>query len=166
MIPDQLRAALRDLHWSQRGLAEILRCDDRLVRRWITGELTVPPDVAGWLQDLADLHSALPPPAAWRRRGTSRKAVGEDVMPTEPTIEVANVSWDWQPGGRVTARGEISVARGGAGLPPITLSFQIPMEPVPTRAVMTDPGTWVLGRLRQALRSPRPTGAGPAPVRP
>jgi len=30
MTPDRLRECLALLHWSQRGLAEILYCDDRL----------------------------------------------------------------------------------------------------------------------------------------
>jgi hypothetical protein len=159
MSPDQLRDALGALRWSQRGLAEILECDDRLVRRWIGGEMTVPPDVAEWLLELSNLHTSLPPPAAWRRRATGRKAAGVDTMPVEPTIEVSSVSWDWQPGGKVTARGTVAISRGGSALPPITLHFEIPAE-TPPRNALADPRNWVLTRLRQAFRPSRAAKSG------
>lgn len=77
-------------------------------------------------------------------------------MPVDQTIELASVSWDWQPGGNVVAKGTMTVARGATELPPITLHFEIPLSNAPPRAVLTDPQKWVVGRLRQALFSPRP----------
>ncbi len=68
MSPNRLREALSLLRWSQRGLAEALGCDDRLVRRWASGDATVPPDVATWLADLAEAHARRPAPEGWRRR--------------------------------------------------------------------------------------------------
>lgn len=68
MSPDRLRDVLSLLRWSQRGLAEALTCDDRLVRRWASGDATVPPDVIEWLERLAAAHAALPAPTGWRRR--------------------------------------------------------------------------------------------------
>jgi hypothetical protein len=159
MTPDELRNALGALRWSQRGLAEILGCDDRLVRRWVGGEAAVPPDVADWLQDLAELHASLPPPAAWRRRSSGNTVAGVDTMPVDRTTEVSSVSWDWQPGGKVTAKGFLTIARADSEQP-ITLHFEIPTETVPRKA-LADPSNWVLSHLRRALRSTKPPGSGP-----
>jgi hypothetical protein len=60
MTPDRLRECLALLHWSQRGLAEILFCDDRLVRRWAQGSEPIPQSIAGWLERLADTAEAMP----------------------------------------------------------------------------------------------------------
>ncbi|TGE01665.1 hypothetical protein EU555_03025 [Methylobacterium nonmethylotrophicum] len=68
MSLDRLREVLALLRWSQRGLADALECDDRLVRRWASGDGSVPPEVAAWLEALADAHERNPPPAGWRRR--------------------------------------------------------------------------------------------------
>lgn len=68
MSPDRLREVLALLRWSQRGLADALGCDDRLVRRWASGDGSVPPDVATWLEALAAAHERHPPPEGWRRR--------------------------------------------------------------------------------------------------
>lgn len=68
MTPDRLRDVLALLRWSQRGLSDALECDDRLVRRWASGDASVPPDVAVWLEALAAAHERLPAPGGWRRR--------------------------------------------------------------------------------------------------
>ena len=68
LSPSGLREALAALHWSQRGLAEALGCDDRLVRRWASGDAAIPGDVAAWLSALAGIHQDNPPPQAWRSR--------------------------------------------------------------------------------------------------
>lgn len=68
MTADRLRACLALLRWSQRGLAEALECDDRLVRRWASGDAEIPVSVAAWIETLAQSHAAAPPPKAWRRR--------------------------------------------------------------------------------------------------
>ena len=68
MTPDRLREVLRLLNWSGRGLASVLECDERLIRRWTAGTFAVPPGVADWLEALALAHQANPPPADWRRR--------------------------------------------------------------------------------------------------
>jgi transcriptional regulator with XRE-family HTH domain len=59
---DRLRAALASLHWTQRGLAAILRRDERQVRRWLAGTYEPPRDVLEWLEMLAQVHAANPPP--------------------------------------------------------------------------------------------------------
>lgn len=71
MTPDRLRECLALLRWSQRGFAEALSCDDRLVRRWASGDATIPPDVAAWLEALAAAHAAHPAPSGWRRRSAA-----------------------------------------------------------------------------------------------
>jgi ribosome-binding protein aMBF1 (putative translation factor) len=58
----RLRAALAELHWSGRGLAAILRRDERMVRRWAAGTYQPPEDVLTWLEALASFHAAHPPP--------------------------------------------------------------------------------------------------------
>ena len=50
MSADRFRECLSMLHWSQRGLAEILYCDDRLVRRWAQGSEPVPESIARGIQ--------------------------------------------------------------------------------------------------------------------
>ena len=68
MSPSDLREALALLRWSQRGLAEALGCDDRIVRRWASGDAMIPADVVLWVSSLAKAHQANPPPQAWRTR--------------------------------------------------------------------------------------------------
>lgn len=63
-----LREALALLRWSQRGLAGALGCDDRIVRRWASGDAAMPAEVTLWLSSLAKVHQANPPPQAWRTR--------------------------------------------------------------------------------------------------
>jgi ribosome-binding protein aMBF1 (putative translation factor) len=80
VTPDAFRAALDTIGWSQRGLADRLSCDDRMVRRWASGELTVPPSIARWLARLARCHAANPAPDDWRRRS------GLALLPYAPTV--------------------------------------------------------------------------------
>lgn len=68
MTGDRLIEALVALRWTQRGLASLLECDDRLVRRWAAGEADIPASVAAWLEALAQCHEAAPPPQGWKRR--------------------------------------------------------------------------------------------------
>ncbi len=70
MTPDRFRECLTLLRWSQRGLADALQCDDRLVRRWAAGDADVPPEVAAWLDALGKALEALPAPTAWRTRAS------------------------------------------------------------------------------------------------
>lgn len=66
MTPDRFREVLALLHWSQRGLADILHRDERQVRRWASGQYPIPDPVADWLQRLARAHERNPPPADWK----------------------------------------------------------------------------------------------------
>lgn len=62
MSPDQFRAALASLRWSQRGLADVLGADERQVRRWAAGA-TIPPAVAAWITKAAAWMDRNPPPS-------------------------------------------------------------------------------------------------------
>lgn len=71
----RLRSALASLRWTQRGLAAILRHDERRVRRWLAGETEPPTEVLEWLERLAAFHDADPPPGRFdggreAKRGT------------------------------------------------------------------------------------------------
>lgn len=77
---ERLRECLARMGWSQRGLAEMLGCDDRLVRRWASGETLVPWEVGSWLEALAKFHERNPVPTLWRRRAVSDKAEVIDTM--------------------------------------------------------------------------------------
>jgi plasmid maintenance system antidote protein VapI len=68
MTPSRLRDILALLCWSQRGLAGVLGCDERLVRRMATGAADIPAPIAAWLETLAAVHEANPPPSEWRSR--------------------------------------------------------------------------------------------------
>ena len=69
MTPFEFRASLGCLRWSQRGLADALGCDDRLVRRWAAGQVAIPAAVAIWLDQAARWHVMHPPPRGWQSRG-------------------------------------------------------------------------------------------------
>ena len=68
MPPEELVKCLDALGWSMRWLAASLDADDRLVRRWVSADRTVPNAVAEWLRSLVAAHGDLPPPVGWRRR--------------------------------------------------------------------------------------------------
>lgn len=62
MTSSNLTECLRALRWSQRGLASLLRKDERAIRRWVDGSQAIPSDVLAWLRRLAEFHIANPPP--------------------------------------------------------------------------------------------------------
>ena len=68
MTPTRLREILDALHWSQRDLANLLDCNERLVRRWAAGQAIVPPPVAVWAETRLADHRRNPPPVEWRAR--------------------------------------------------------------------------------------------------
>jgi len=63
MTPDRLRECLTALHWSQRGLGDILGVQERQVRRWATGEYDMPAQIAAWIERAAEWHEANPAPS-------------------------------------------------------------------------------------------------------
>jgi hypothetical protein len=64
MTPTRFRECLDALSWSQRGVADLLRVNERQVRRWATGQYLIPDKVAAWLDTLASFHAANPAPMA------------------------------------------------------------------------------------------------------
>jgi hypothetical protein len=70
MTPTRYRECLGFLGLSQRGLAPILQCSDRLTRSWATGREIIPSEVADWLEAwvaIRLMHPDPPPPESWRR---------------------------------------------------------------------------------------------------
>ena len=67
MTPTRLRECLQLLHWSQRGLADVLSYSEGTVRGWARGARQVPPEVAAWLERLAAAHAENPLPDGWNR---------------------------------------------------------------------------------------------------
>jgi hypothetical protein len=63
MTADRFRECLAALHWTQRGLAEIIGVNEREVRRWAGSQNQIPPNIAAWLDRLARCHEVNPPPA-------------------------------------------------------------------------------------------------------
>lgn len=62
MDADELSHCLAVLRWSQRGLADGLKCDERRVRRWCTRQCVIPQHVANAVRKLAAYHRANPLP--------------------------------------------------------------------------------------------------------
>jgi hypothetical protein len=70
MTPERYRECLDAIRLSQRGLAPLLGCSDRLPREWAHGRSSIPPKVAVWLEQCATLRHEFPdppPPTNWRR---------------------------------------------------------------------------------------------------
>jgi len=70
MTPARYRECLAFLDLSQRGLAPILGCSDRLTRAWATGRSLVPIGIAEWLEEWVAIRQAHPdplPPEDWHR---------------------------------------------------------------------------------------------------
>ena len=59
MTPQRCRECRGRLGLSLQGMADVLVTDNRLVRRWESGQRPVPPEVAAWLEAAA----AVPLPA-------------------------------------------------------------------------------------------------------
>jgi hypothetical protein len=71
MTPTRYRECLAALGLSQRGLAPLLRCSDRLPRSWATGREPIPQVISDWLEAWVAnklAHPDPPPPEGWRRQ--------------------------------------------------------------------------------------------------
>jgi ribosome-binding protein aMBF1 (putative translation factor) len=72
MTPDRFRDCLQTLRWRPFTLAAALSCDERMVRNWASGRMTIPERVAKWLEALARHAERHPAPDDWRvHRGYS-----------------------------------------------------------------------------------------------
>jgi hypothetical protein len=68
VTPTHYRECLDIVGQSQRRLADLLGCSDRLTRAWASGRSRIPDDVAAWLEEWAAIRLAHPdpdPPPAW-----------------------------------------------------------------------------------------------------
>jgi hypothetical protein len=72
MTPARFRDCLSSLSWSGRGVADVLRVNERQVRRRASGDYEIPPSVAEWLDRLARFHEANPPPERGHAHPTGR----------------------------------------------------------------------------------------------
>jgi hypothetical protein len=73
VTPQRYQECLDQLELSQRGLAPVLRCSDRLTRAWATGAESIPHEIAVWLESCVLLRKGkpkarLPKPREWRRQ--------------------------------------------------------------------------------------------------
>jgi hypothetical protein len=96
MTPTRYRECLDILGLSQRGLAPILRCSDRLTRSWATGRDVIPAEVADWLDAWVATRLAHPdpaPPDNWQgKRGLQAMGVESRTagQPCEPALTSAH----------------------------------------------------------------------------
>ena len=65
MTPGRFHDCMTRLRYSSRSLADVLGCHDRLVRRWASGAMPIPPPVAAWLEAAAAVPN---PDPSWTRR--------------------------------------------------------------------------------------------------
>jgi len=65
VTPERFRECLARLRYSSRSLADVLGCHDRLVRRWGSGHMPIPPEVARWLETGANVPR---PEPSWSQR--------------------------------------------------------------------------------------------------
>jgi len=69
MTPERFRECLDITGYSTRFIAEKLGRDDRRIRRWSSGEMAIPSNVAKWLEGLAHYIETHPPPLPGKREG-------------------------------------------------------------------------------------------------
>jgi len=77
MTSDRYRRCLDFLGLSQRGLAPILGCSDRLKRGWATGRSVIPVGIAEWLEEWVAVRQAHPdplPPDDWHSPHNQQEA--------------------------------------------------------------------------------------------
>jgi hypothetical protein len=65
------RQSIEGLGWGWRTVARILDCDQRLVRRWMSGVYPVPDQVADWVERVLQARDGeaarIPPPGPWKK---------------------------------------------------------------------------------------------------
>jgi ribosome-binding protein aMBF1 (putative translation factor) len=54
------------LGWSRHRIADVLQCDEDMIRLMEIGQRLIPLSVAQWLWDLVDYHTKHPPPPNWQ----------------------------------------------------------------------------------------------------
>ena len=58
----RLSRALSILRWGTADLSATAGVSERTVRRWLNGRMEIPRPVLEWLEGLARVHEAMPPP--------------------------------------------------------------------------------------------------------
>lgn len=66
MTPNRFNECLRAIRWTPINFASALQCDLSWVEALETGEAEVPAGLAAWLEVLAQVHEAAPPPKTYR----------------------------------------------------------------------------------------------------
>ena len=66
MTAAEFNIVLESIGWSRNTLAQRLGLgSDRAVRRWSSGQNTIPAAIAAWLLEVARTLEELPPPKDW-----------------------------------------------------------------------------------------------------
>ena len=89
MSPTRYRKCLSMLRLSQRGLAPVLCCSDRLTRDWAMGYADIPSEIAAWLEQCVAIRLANPeppPPEDWRKCSRRFSRVGDQLGATSGTL--------------------------------------------------------------------------------
>jgi hypothetical protein len=66
MTPARFRECLRSIRWTSVDIVNALQCDLAWIEGLETGEISIPDEVAVWLEKLACFHVANQPPATCR----------------------------------------------------------------------------------------------------
>lgn len=61
--PEELREAVEAMRWSKNDVGRIFGIDSRTARRWFSGAIECPHNVADWLVRCADFMRVNPPPS-------------------------------------------------------------------------------------------------------
>lgn len=96
MTPARYRTCLAELKLSQRGLAPVLGCSDRITREWATGKIPIPPEIGVWLETCVTLRKAKgrfrwPLPPEWRRRSVVWITYKGERMPLTRACTAAGI---------------------------------------------------------------------------
>lgn len=65
MTPDRFKECLRQICWTHIDLANAMQCDLAWIEALETSQISVPGDVADWLETLAKCHCSNQPPSAY-----------------------------------------------------------------------------------------------------
>ncbi|CAN7446148.1 hypothetical protein LJR030_004606 [Rhizobium sp. LjRoot30] len=66
MTPERFNECLRHIRWTPINIASALQCDLSWIEALEVGNADVPEELAKWLEKLAQMHEANPPPVAYR----------------------------------------------------------------------------------------------------
>lgn len=84
MDAQELREALRFLHWEEEAFARASGISARRVRRMVRDEAPVPHPIAEWVRKLVAAHRALPPPPPPERPTGPARPIGSNIYALRP----------------------------------------------------------------------------------